>query len=94
MKFQTLLLPNGMHGSVWGVSQFYNDMGILNISGLINYAYCILSATPSSHLPCGLGYGILVASAALMLIHMDEYASRDEKRSRNRLASIRQPVEL
>ena len=66
IKYQNLLLPNGLYGSVWGASTSYNDMGILNMSGLIDYLYNILTPTSSGGLPCGLGDGIFSQSAVLM----------------------------
>ena len=94
MKFQTVLLPNALYGSVWGASLSYNDTGILNMSGLVDYLYSILQPTPSGHLPCGLDDGIFVESAVIMSTKLNHEASRDEKRLRLRLNSIRQPVEL
>ena len=34
LKFQTVMLPNGMWGSVYGASCRHNDLGMLNLSAL------------------------------------------------------------
>ena len=80
LKFQNVLLPNVLYGSVWGASLSYNDTGILNMSGLVDYLYSILQPTPSGHLPCGLGDGIFVESAVIMSTKLNHETSRDEKR--------------
>jgi len=64
------------------------------MSGLVNYVHRILPDTPSGPLPCGVGNVIFVECAVIMSTKIDKHASRDEKRSRKRLVSIRQPVEL
>ena len=51
LKFQMMFLPNGLYGSVWGDSQSYNNSGVLNMSGLVDYLYSILEPTPTGHLP-------------------------------------------
>ena len=94
IKYQNVLLPNGLYGSVWGASTSYNDMGILNMSGLIEYLYQILTPTSSGGLPCGLGDGIFSQSQVLMSTKMDTNAGLNDRRVMNRLHSVRQPVEL
>ena len=34
LKYQHILLKNGLFGSAWGMSQNYNDVGVANMSGL------------------------------------------------------------
>ena len=94
VKYQNLLLPNGLYGSVWGASTSYNDMGILNMSGLIQYLYNILTPTSSGGIPCGLGDGIFSQSAVLMSTKLSNQAGVSDRRVMHRLHSIRQPVEL
>ena len=48
-----------MYGSVWGVSHSYNDIGILNMSGLGDHSHDILEDCGDGHLPCALTEGIL-----------------------------------
>ena len=80
IKYQNLLLPNGLYGSVWGAASSYNDMGILNMSGLIEYLYQILIPTSSGGLPCGLGDGIFAQSAVLMSTKIPQQASANDKK--------------
>ena len=94
IKYQNVLLPNGLYGSVWGASLSYNDMGILNMSGLIEYLYLILKPTSSGALPCGLGDGIFAQSQVLMSTKMNADAGVNDRKIMNRLHSVRQPVEL
>ena len=42
MKYQTVLLPNGMVAGVYGTSGNNNDLGVLNLSGLAHYLEGIL----------------------------------------------------
>ena len=69
-------------------------MGILNISGLIEYLYQILIPTSSGGLSCGLGDGIFAQSAVLMSTKISQQASANDRKVMNRLHSVRQPVEL
>ena len=64
------------------------------MSCLVEYFYLILQTTSSGHLPCGLGDGIFVESTVIMSIKIDHDATRDDKRLRSPLNSIKQPVEL
>lgn len=50
LKYQHLLLPNGLYGSVWGSSMAHNDSGILNLSGLVNYLREILEWMPGTNM--------------------------------------------
>ena len=51
LKYQTILLPNGMWDSVYGSSIRHNDKGILNMSGLIEYLMTILPPIEGTRLP-------------------------------------------
>ena len=56
LKFQTVLLPNGLIGSTWGCSIANNDTGVLNMSGLVVILEKILSPLSGTvHLPLLLG---------------------------------------
>ncbi len=37
MKYQNVLFPNGMVAGVFGTSLSLNDVGVLNMSGLMRY---------------------------------------------------------
>ena len=79
IKYQNILLPNGLYGSVWGAATCYNDMGILNMSGIIDYLYRVLIPTSVGSLPCGLGDGIFSQSAVLMSTKLSPHASMNTK---------------
>ena len=51
LKYQTILLPNGMWGSVYGSSLRHNDKGVLNMSGLVDYLMEILPPIENVGLP-------------------------------------------
>ena len=42
LKYQTTLFPNGMVAGVYGKSTSHNDIGVLNLSGLVEYLENIL----------------------------------------------------
>ena len=94
LKYQHILLPNGLFGSVWGTSQTYNDVGLANMSGLENYLFAVLDEDENGNLPCVLADGIFCESAVVMTTKLREGANEDERRLYCRLASIRQPIEL
>ena len=48
LKYQTLILPNGMLGSVWGSAISHNDIGVLNMSGLETHLQEILDFIPDT----------------------------------------------
>ena len=41
LKYQHVMLPNGLYGSVWGTSHTYNDVGVANMSGLEDYLFSV-----------------------------------------------------
>ena len=94
LKFQHMLLPNGLNDSVWGTSQTYNDTSIMNMIGLVEYLCDILEPTPPGDLPCALGAGISPQSGVLATTKPHGGASRDDICLMAQLTSIRQPVEL
>ena len=94
LKYQHVLLPNGLFGSVWGTSQTYNDVGVANMSGLEDYLFAVLEEDENGNLPCALADGIFNESAVVMTTKLREGADEDERRLYRRLASVRQPIEL
>ena len=94
LKYQTVLLPNGLYGSVWGASQQHNDTGVFNMSGLEELLAEILEPDKNGNLPCLLADGIFSESALVMTTKVHNGATANYKRVYKRLASIRQPVEL
>ena len=94
LKYQTVLLPNGLYGSVWGASQQHNDTGVFNMSGLEELLVEILEPDENGNLPCLLADGIFSESALVMTTKLHIGATSDDKRVYKKLASIRQPVEL
>ena len=57
LKYQHILLPNGLFGSVWGTATNYNDTGVANMSGLEDYMFATLEPDSNGNLPCGLADG-------------------------------------
>ena len=94
LKYQHILLPNGLYGSVWGTSHTYNDVGVANLSGLEDYMFAVLNEDENGNLPCALADGIFGESAVVMTTKVRVGADDDERRLYRRLASVRQPVEL
>ena len=94
LKYQHVLLPNGLFGSVWGTSQTYNDVGVANMSGLEDYLFAVLEEDENGNLPCALADEIFNESAVVMTTTLREGADEDERRLYRRLASVRQPIEL
>ena len=93
LKYQHVLLPNGLYGSVWGASHSYNDIGIFNMSGLEAYLHSILSVSSNGRLPCMLGDGIFTQSEVLMNTKVDEdNISLTHKYLKKRLTSVHQPI--
>ena len=68
LKFLTVLLPNGLIGSVFGASLAQNDSGCLNKMGLCSYLERILPGDifPNMMLHAVLGDGIFVASDTIV----------------------------
>ena len=60
LKYQHILLPNGLFSSVWGTPQSYNDMGIDNMGGLEDYLFAVLEEEENGNLPCVLADGIFL----------------------------------
>ena len=94
LKYQHILLPNGLYGSVWGASHSHNDVGIANLSGLEDYLFAVLDEDENGNLPCALADGIFCDSAVIMSTKVRDGADVDERRLYRRMASVRQPVEL
>ena len=94
LKYQHVMLPNGLYGSVWGTSHTYNDVGVANMSGLEDYLFAVLDHDRNGNLPCGLADGIFSESTVMMTTKIRVGADLDERRLYKRLASIRQPIEL
>ena len=94
LKYQHILLPNGLYGSVWGTSHTYNDVGVANLSGLEDYLFAVLEVDEHGNLPCALADGIFGESAVVMTTKVRVGAETDERRLYKRLASVRQPIEL
>jgi len=42
LKYQTTLFPNGMVAGVFGAAGAHNDVGVLNLSGLVEYLEGVL----------------------------------------------------
>ena len=59
LKYQHILLPNGLFSSVWGMATNYNNMGVANRSGLEDYMFATLEPDTNGNLSCGLKDGIL-----------------------------------
>ena len=94
LKYQTILLPNGLYGSVWDASMQHNDTGLLNLSGLEDYMAEMLEPDENGNLPCCLADGIFSESALIMTTKIHNGATSNDKQVYKKLASIRQPVEL
>ena len=94
LKYQHILLPNGLYGSVWGASQGHNDVGVANLSGLEDYLFAVLEVDENGNLPCAQADGIFGESAVVMTTKVRVGAETDERRLYKRLASVRQPIEL
>ena len=59
LKYQAILIPNGLWASIFGGSLNHNDSGILNMSGLREYLYDVLPYIPGTNvLPAVFGDGI------------------------------------
>ena len=94
LKYQTVLLPNGSYGIVWGVLHQHNDTLVFNMSGLEDYMAEILEPDEYGNLPCGLADRIFSKSTVVMTTKVHNYSTTNNKRVYKRLASIRQLVEL
>ena len=94
LKYQTILLPNGLYVSVWGAYHQNNDPGIYNMSGLEEYILSVLEPDDNGKIPCGLADGIFSGSVVIMTKKVHNGASSNDKRLYKNLSSIRQPVEL
>ena len=94
LKYQTVYLPKGLYGSVWGASHQHNDTDVYNLSGLEDYMAEILELDENGNLPCLLVDGIFSESALVMPTKIHSGASANDKRIYKKLALIRQPIEL
>ena len=94
MKYQHILLPNGLFRSVWDTALNYNDVGVANMSGLEDYMFVVLEEDSNGNLPCALADGFFTESAAVMITKLRLGADEDEQRLYHRLASVCQPIEL
>ena len=93
LKYQTLLLPNGLFGSVWGSSISHNDIGIMNMSGLAQYLQQTLDFVPGTDMfPTLFGDGIFIPSPVVTNRILD--SDLRQEIMDKRMNSIRQSVEL
>ena len=93
LKFLSVLLPNGMVGSVFGAALAQNDNGVINLSGLVYYLMQLLEPMPAHNL-----YPSLFGDSITQLSPVTQsYAIVDSPRNRvwkHRLSSARQSIEL
>ena len=94
MKYQNLMLPNELYGSVWGAYLHHSDVGIYNMSGLEEYLLTILEPDEKDNLPCILADGTFNNSAVVMTTKLYEGATLDERSLYTHLAFIWQQIEL
>ena len=94
LKYQHILLPNGLYGSVWGTSYVYNYVGVVNLSGLEDYFFAVLDVDEHGNLPCVLTDGIFGESAVVMTMKVRVGADADKRRLYRRLASVGHPIKL
>jgi hypothetical protein len=93
LKFLSLLLPNGLVGTVFGANLSQNDNGMINLSGLSDYLLSLLQPMPSHNLyPTVFGDSIMQLTPVIQ-----SYPRTDSARSRiwkRRMASARMSIEL
>ena len=93
LKYQTLLLPNGMLGSVWGSAISHNDVGVMNMSGLEDHLQEILDFIPgTTSYPTLFGDAIFVPSP--VVTNRIQNSTQEQTIIDRRMNSIRQSVEL
>ena len=95
IKFQSVVLPNGMFGSIFAASLRHNDMGMLNMSGLVDHLMDILDyVDPNTGTMPGL-YGDSIFNPCMVIFTRIEDPDTDEKEAFNaRMNSLRQCIEL
>jgi hypothetical protein len=93
LKFQHLLLPNGMYGSVWGSSIAHNDTGILNISGLVDYLQDILSWIPGTRIYPAL-YADGIFPRTPVIVGREVNGDDNQMKIVRRCNTLRQSIEL
>ena len=93
LKYQHLLLPNGLYGSVWGSSMSYNETGILNLSGLVNYLQEILTWMPGTEIYPAL-YTNAIFPWTLVVVGREADGDNRQQKIDKRSNSGRQSIEL
>jgi len=95
LKYQTVLLPSGMWGSVWGASMAHNDNGILNQSGLVPYLEDILTTNEDGYYPTLIGDAIYPQDRTVLWTTKVPRGASDNFYSFKRACStVRQPHEI
>jgi hypothetical protein len=95
LKYQTLLLPNGLWGSAFGASISHNDNGILNMSGLGQHLEEILPMNGDGYQPTVIGDSIYPRSRPTIWTTRVSPDANDAHRTFVRkLSRIRMPHEL
>ena len=92
LKYQTVLLHNGMWGSVYGSAMRHNDKGVLNMSGLVDYMMSILPPIQGVGLP-GL-YGDRIFDTYAVLYRAILNPDENEEILNRRMNSLRESIEL
>ena len=92
VKYQTVLLPNGMWGSVYGASMRHNDKGVLNMSGLVDYLISLLQPIEGAGLP-GL-YGDRIFDTYPVIFRAVQNPTDPEHKLDTRMNSLRTSIEL
>ncbi len=102
LKYQTVLLPNGLFTGVFGSSISHNDLGVLNMSRLTRYLEDILFpdyAMPGGLLPALYGDAIFMNVNYSTILAKYDFIGNVEvdyliKRLNHRMSGIRQSIEL
>ena len=91
-----MLIPNGLFESVWGTSMAHNDIGVLNMSGLVPFLEHILTAMPSGMFPVLSGDDIFNDCSVIMNITKIVASGGEKATKKLQLNSkgIRQGIEL
>ena len=95
LKYQSLLLPNGLWGSVWWTVMSHNDNGMLNMSGLVQHLEDILPIDEDGLYDVIIGDAIYSKnSSVIWSTKVPNNSSDTYKKFKLRLKSCRQPHEL
>ena len=97
LKYQTVLVPNGMFGSVYGASLTECDIGVLNMSGLVDYLSGILPLIRDINiLPSLFGDAIFRESETVTSRNFTRSEDRNQPTNivLKRLNALRQCIEL